>query len=39
LAVLFFVGWQLQKYNRLHANGQAVGDSVGSRSNRRANLA
>lgn len=31
LAVLFFVGWQLQKYNRLHANEQAVGDSVGLR--------
>jgi hypothetical protein len=39
LAVLLFVGWQLQKYNRLHANGAAVGDSVGSRSNRHANLA
>ena len=39
LAVLFFVGLQLQKYNKLHAGGQAVGDSVGSRPNRRGNLA
>jgi hypothetical protein len=31
LAFLSFVCWQLQKYNRLHANGQAVGGSVGLR--------
>jgi hypothetical protein len=39
LAVLFFVGWQLQKYNSLHANGQAVDASIGLSSNLRANLA